>query len=298
MPSGVVPPAGERVVDLSVVIAAHNEEDHIGSQLTALSRQEWPGHSWEFIVVDNGSTDGTAQVVRSFMRCMPELSLIEARDRQGAAFARNSGAKAGRGRFLAFCDADDVVGQTWLRALGEALEEYEVVTGPLEVTTLNPPWLAATRGNRSPTLDTPRFHGLFAVVPAGNFGVRRSTWDRIGGFDEHATLEDFWLSYRVWLGGIEVRIEPDALVHYRFRADARSLWQQGFAYGRGRVEMSVELRKQGYHPSRLAGWRSWATLILKLPTLVSREGRLAWLWVAANRLGHLAGSIHARSIYV
>ena len=46
-------------MDLAVIIPARNEEDRLGAQLDALIAQEWPGQ-WEIVVVDNGSTDGTA----------------------------------------------------------------------------------------------------------------------------------------------------------------------------------------------------------------------------------------------
>jgi glycosyltransferase involved in cell wall biosynthesis len=78
----------------------------IETQLEALSHQQWHG-GWEAIVADNGSTDGTQDVVARFHGRLPGLRLIDALARRGAAHARNAAVvKEASGEGLAFCDAD------------------------------------------------------------------------------------------------------------------------------------------------------------------------------------------------
>ena len=284
--------------DLSVVIAAHNEERRIGDQLSALAEQDWPDHSWEVIVVDNSSTDRTIAVAKSFADRLPQLRVIPANDRAGAAYARNAGVAAARSDQIAMCDADDIVGAGWIAAIGGALERHELVTGVLDVDRLNPAWLADSRGRRgehSPGL----FHGYFPVASAGNLGLNRAVWESIGGFSEHLRgAEDIHFSMEAWRRRVKVHIEPKALLYYRFRDDASSLWRQGRSYGDGRATVCKAMRQYGYSPRRLAGWRSWLWLVARLPSLRSREGRLVWLWVAASRLGQLEGSIRNRSLFI
>ncbi|MFA7097562.1 MAG: glycosyltransferase, partial [Gammaproteobacteria bacterium] len=68
--------AGEPV-KLSVIIPCLNAERTIGEQLAALAGQRWP-ERWEVIVADNGSTDGTLAVVRSFADRLPGLRVVDA----------------------------------------------------------------------------------------------------------------------------------------------------------------------------------------------------------------------------
>src|SRR4051812_37521166 len=117
-------PVGRCPVDLSVVIAARDAESTLGEQLRALEAQEWDG-TWEVLVVDNGSTDGTVDVVRRAATGWPALRLVPATNGVGPAYARNVGARAAAGRSLAFCDADDVVAPGWVVAVGAALRREE-----------------------------------------------------------------------------------------------------------------------------------------------------------------------------
>ncbi|HEU6446740.1 MAG TPA: oligosaccharide flippase family protein, partial [Gaiellaceae bacterium] len=82
-------PAGEEPVELSVVIPARNAAGTIGDQLESLARPRFH-RPWEVVVVDNGSTDGTADVARSYAGRV-RLRVVNASDRPGIAYARNRG---------------------------------------------------------------------------------------------------------------------------------------------------------------------------------------------------------------
>lgn len=283
-------------MDLSVIICAHNEEKHLPAQLDALLHQEWSGE-WELIVVDNRSTDDTASIVERLATVHPRLRLVAADDRPSKAYAMDVGVKTALAEHLAFCDGDDVVAPGWVRAIAAGLERHEVVTGPHELDLLNPPWLAGSRG-WSAEEPTGSFYELFPAIRGANWGTRRSVWDRVGGVPEDfAAVEDFAFSLRCWLEGIAIVGLPDAVVHYRYRDNARALWKQGFAYGAYRPRIARLLVEAGRpRPPRFAGWKTWALLLIKIPTLATAEGRAVWVWIAANRAGHLAGSMRERTI--
>jgi GT2 family glycosyltransferase len=181
--------------------------------------------------------------------------------------------------------------------MAEGLREHEVVTGPHELDLLNPPWLANSRG-RSIEAPVGTFFGIFPCIRGAGWGTRRTTWDRLGGMrEDYRAGEDLELSLRCWLAGIPIVGLPDAVVHYRYRQTARALWRQGFAYGSNRPRIARQLVDAGKpRPPRLAGLRSWLLLVLRLPTLVTRPGRAAWVWIAANRLGQVSGSIRERIV--
>lgn len=288
-------------MELCVVIPARNEEVRIREQLDALLDQDWPGQ-WEIVVVDNGSTDATADVVRDYVSRDSRVRYLSATEKADQSYAANRGVEATAADAVVFCDADDVVGQGWLAAMANGLSEHRVVTGPNLLDRLNPPWLAGSRG-RSVELPVGTFFGIFPLVRGNNYGVKREVWSITGplaeDFSKHGVLADQEFSLRCWLHGIEIVGLPEAGVHYRYRPDARSLWRQGFAYGSYRPLIAKLLRDAGKPgPPKFAGWKSWLTLIVRLPTVVKPTGRAQWLWIAGNRVGHVVGSIRFRILMV
>jgi glycosyltransferase involved in cell wall biosynthesis len=87
-----------------VVIPIRNGEAYLDAQLAALAAQAYDG-AWEVIAVDNGCTDRSIEIVESWREGLPALVVADARDRRGLNYARNRGAAAATGDFLAFCDA-------------------------------------------------------------------------------------------------------------------------------------------------------------------------------------------------
>ena len=284
---------------VSVIVPCRDAADAVDAQLDALLDQP-DAPPFEIVVVDNGSRDATAQVVSWRADRDPRIRLVAAADGRGANYARNRGVTAARAEHLAFCDADDVVGPHWIAAIARALEEHECVTGPLDTATLNPEWLVRTRGELA--MDGPRRHlGVVPVVPGGNMGIRRATLAAIGGFrdDLDTAGEDVELSLRLLRGGIAIRFEPDAVVAYRYRSDARALFRQGRAYGRAKPWLCELVRRAGLTtPSRFGGWKSWLLVVAWLPRLRTREGRASWCWVAGSRLGQLEGCVSHRTVWL
>ena len=283
-------------MDISVVIPARNEELRLGAQLDGLLTQQFEG-DWEIIVVDNGSTDGTAALVNRYALDNPRLRVIEARGRADQSFAANTGVAATSADAVIFCDGDDVVMPGWLEAMARGLEQHEVVTGPNELDRLNPPWLADSRG-RTGDEGFASFAGIFPLVQGNNYGVRREVWAKVGPLKEgYFPVADQEFSLRCWLHGVDVGFASEARVHYRYRSTARQLWCQGWAYGSHRPMIAGLLRENGKPgPPPFAGWKSWVMLIVRIPTMVTRGGRARWLWIAGNRLGQVAGSIKYRTL--
>lgn len=298
MTPGQEPREPEDAVELSIVIPARNEGDQLGEQLAALAAQRWGDRRWEVLVVDNMSTDATVDVARRYADQLPRLRIVTAAARPSLAYARNVDIAAAQADHIAICDADDVVADGWVAAMGRALEQHELVSGVLEVDRLNPKWLADSRGRRDPGASG-LFHGHFPIASGGNLGLRRDVWERLGGFAEHVPgAEDIHFSMEAWRRGVKLHVEPAATLHYRFRDDLGSLWRQGRRYGAGRATVCKELRRAGFSTKRLAGWRSWLWVLLHVLDVRRREGRMRWAWVAANRIGQLEGSIRTRSLHI
>jgi glycosyltransferase involved in cell wall biosynthesis len=283
-------------LELSVIIPCHNEAATLPAQLDALVSQDWDG-DWDVIVVDNRSTDSTAEVARHYADRSVPVRVVTAGDRAGIAYARNSGARATDARSIAFCDGDDIVLPGWVAAMGEALRDHALVTGTLDGERLNEPWLARTR-----PMDAQDRLPLFGRIPfarGNNAAMHRSVWAELGGYDEDFDgLEDIEFSVRAAGAGYRPSLVPHARVAYRFRRGLRDTWRQGLYYGRGRPSIAAQAEALGLPaPGRYAGLRSWAWLAARSPRLVTRTGRHAWVFTLAVRSGVVLGAVKTRRLF-
>lgn len=282
---------------LSVVIAARDAESTIRDQLLALTAQPWPAGG-EIIVADNGSTDSTAAIVLTESERIAEgssvsISLVDCHEAPGAGHARNAGVNASTYSHIAFCDADDIVANGWVTAMTSALDSHVAVGGRLDLDRLNPKWVVQSRGSRLAADELPTFDGIFPVLSSCNFGIRRSTFLDVGGFDvTYLRGQDAELSLRLYERGIDAHFAPDAVVNYRLRTTLRSVFGQALGWG----EANYRLRSRIGRPSRLgSSLRSWAWLATHIHHLGDRTRRARWIYIAGIRVGLLRGAIMRRT---
>lgn len=274
------------MTDLAIIVPCHNEAGTVGEQLTALTGQSWSG-TWEVVIVDNNSTDGTCDVAQQFADT-GRVRVVAANQGSGVAYARNVGVAATDATAVAFCDGDDVVQPGWVATMGEALASNAWVTGAVNVDLLNPPWLAASRPTSA---GLPRF-GEIAFARGNNCGMQRGLFVELGGFaEDFVGLEDIEFSLRAVAAGHSPVFVADAQVAYRYRPQLKQVWRQALFYGRGRPELVRQARRLGLAaPGRSAALKSWAWLGVNAPKLGSKGGRAAWVWVLGNRIGSLSGT--------
>jgi glycosyltransferase involved in cell wall biosynthesis len=274
-----------------------NGEAHIADQLAALAGQTYPGE-WELVVVDNGCRDRSMQIVGEWTPKLPPLTIADARARRGLNHARNAGAAAAKGDFLAFCDADDVATPGWLEAMALSAADADIVGGRLEWETLNDPVVRSWRPQAPMTdLVVDIDHGFLQYAPGGNMGV----WTRVArqvGWDERFKFgsSDHGFAWNAQLAGYRIVFAPDALMQQRFRSTIWAMARQHYRYGRSGSQLQRAFRHAGLErPDNRKALREWRWLAVSLPHVWgSREARGRWVRVASVRLGRLSGSVRAR----
>ena len=111
---------------LSVILPTYNRAASLRHAIAALLRQDAPARSYEVVVVDNNSSDGTAALLASIH---DERVTTVFEPRQGLSFARNAGVAAARGGILAFTDDDVEVAPDWVSTIVATLEARPDVDG-------------------------------------------------------------------------------------------------------------------------------------------------------------------------
>ncbi|MEV6067883.1 glycosyltransferase family 2 protein [Nocardia sp. NPDC052001] len=168
-----MPDGNRSPIVLSVVIPALNEEKSILATLDRLVGQDAVD---EIIVVDNGSTDETRDLVEKYIVTSPKVRLVD-EPRRGLPFARNTGFDAARGEFIGRTDADTLVFPNWGETIRTYLADNPEVGAVTGITTYHDSpvgfllrlgyWIQDRRGalgNRVGNLHGP------------NMGIRRTAW--------------------------------------------------------------------------------------------------------------------------
>ncbi len=196
----------------SIIIPTLNGASRIGNCLDSLVKQT-AGRNVEILVVDDGSTDNTANVVRGYssVRLIPQANA-------GPASARNRGALEAQGKILLFTDDDCVPMPDWLEAMLGPFKDPDVV-GAKGVYRTHQKSLAA----RFVQIEYEDKYRLMAGLPSIDFidtysaGFRRDRFLEMTGYDTSfpvACAEDIELSYRMSARGWKMKFVPAAIVYH------------------------------------------------------------------------------------
>ena len=281
-----------------MLVPVRNGMPHLLAQLDALSRQTYQGR-WEIVLSDNGSTDDS---VRAAVARVP-LRVVDSREAVGRAGALAVAARAARGEYLLFCDADDVVADDWVERMTAALDRWPAVGGYLDERSLNPPSVLAWRPPATPG-ELPCPFGLMPAPIGANCGVRRHAYEEVGGFDlsfRGAAAEETDLFWRLQLAGYPLGYAPDAVVAYRHRADLRSFLRQWRGYGRGRAHLVARYQALGLLPEE--SWQDVVKTSLWLAAhtvdcVRGRARRVTYLRILAHVAGQVEGSRESGVLHI
>jgi glycosyltransferase involved in cell wall biosynthesis len=273
---------------LSVIIPAYNAERHLGKQLERFAGQSFRG-GWEVLVSDNGSTDSTRAAAERFRGRIPGLRVVDSSARKGSAAARNIAAAEAAGDFLLFADADDLVSDRWVGAYAAALVSADFCTGPFTMFEDDD----AVPDLSGDVLGPMRLYMGWKPAALGcNFAMRRSVYERLGGFDEsfvHA--QDLELSWRAQVAGVTLTWVPGARVAKRQRDSFRAKFRQHRGFGVADIMLVRRFGEHGLVEPQALTLRKLAWSILHLPSLLSPRGRLEWAAVAGRTVGRARATL-------
>ena len=293
---------------MTVVVPVRNGEEMIEDCIESLLALDYPSDDREILVVDNGSTDRTAEIIRSH----PVRYVHE--PRTGVSNARNRGIAEGNGEVFAFIDGDCIADPSWLTELTRPFADPEVGCVAGELQHLPGDTLAERQSTR--ILGAWQRYAVNSNPPyaiTANAAYRASVFEEIGPFDPRMPrAQDVELGLRFSeRSTLNLDYSERAIVHHRHRSTQRAFFRQqlGWAYGAGLVASKYHaLDGRPSPPPRLkdVGYALrgiWLILGLRLrprPAIEYRREFLedAWFglmrqvgWYLGARAGMLRGAL-------
>jgi GT2 family glycosyltransferase len=250
---------------VSVVVCTYNGARTLRDCLEGLARLAYP--DYEVIVVDDGSTDATATIARTY-----DCRLIRTQQR-GLASARNTGLAAATGEIVAYIDDDAYPDQHWLTYLAAAFlsTSHAGVGGPNIAPSGDGPiaeCVAHAPGGPVHVLVTDR---EAEHIPGCNMAFRKACLEVIGGFDPQFRTagDDVDVCWRLQERGWTLGFHPTAMVWHHRRNSIRAYWRQQIGYGRAEAMLERKWpekyngpghvrwagRMYGSGLTRMLGWR-------------------------------------------
>lgn len=246
----------EPIENISVIIVNHNRKDLLRNCLHSLLQQH--GIAFEIVVVDNGSQDGSAEMIkREFPGCSIPIQVIRNEDNRGFCAANNQGIAKARGEFLALLNNDAEAEPGWLATLRQAFQQPDVGMAASKILVYDDPsridkvghviYLdGQNRGRGFGETDHGQYDRIEEVLwPDGCAAMyRRAMIEEIGGFDEDffAYADDAELGLRARIAGWRCLYMPGAVVRHHRGATLgkQSLWRMELIE-RNRVLLAAKL---------------------------------------------------------
>lgn len=247
---------------VSVLVPAHNEAKVIAQTVEALLRFDYPADRYEIIVVNDNSSDASAQILAKIQSNHPQrrLQIINTDAKTGAkgkSNALNIGFAKAAGEYIAVYDADNTPEREALKylvaeivnddTLGAVIGKFRtrnrntnMLTRFINIETIAFQWMAqAGRWNLM----------KLCTIPGTNFVIRRKILEDIGGWDVKAVAEDTEISYRIYLMGYRIKLVPRA-VTWEQEPQTLSVWfRQRLRWVRGNIYVLIKNFHLVFKPS-------------------------------------------------
>jgi GT2 family glycosyltransferase len=218
--------------DITIIIPNLNGKGHLDRCFTSLRDLDFDHQRLDYILVDNGSSDGSIEYVRYRF---PHVRIIANAQNLGFSVACNLGAKAAQGKILVFLNNDMRVEKDWLEPLVDTVESGEADCA----TSLILSWdgkvvnfggaganfhgIGFQEGINDPNLDNYRKRKDVLFACGGSLAIRKEVFLESGGFDEDffAYFEDVDFGWRLWVLGHRIVFVPESVAYHHHSATSK-----------------------------------------------------------------------------
>ena len=252
-------PDGQNLL-ISIIVCTRNRADRLKVCLEHLAKLDFPRESVEVVVVDNGSTDPTEEVIRGFADSAPFSVLSVYQAVPGLTRSRNIGARHAKAEILVFVDDDCYVAPDYLRQTMAVYKEHDITFfgGKILLYDSKDYPITFRDSDMVQRIEPFCFVGP-GLIQGANMSARRAALEQIGGFDRHLgpggrfCCEDMDFAARLADAGFAGGYFPAPLVyhhHGRRAGPAVEQLKRSYAHGSGAHFAKSWLRHRG-HPRYL-----------------------------------------------
>ena len=276
--------------NVSVIIPVYNAERTIKNCLNSVVSLNYPKKYFEIIIVNNNSTDKTADILHEFQ---DSIKVLDEKQR-GASAARNRGITASKFDLIAFTDSDCIVDVNWLSEIISPLDKDNVGVAGGRILAWNPVNYIEKYGEiiHDHEKSINYFKPQYAITM--NWASRKSVLLDAGLFNISLTrCQDVDMSFKIIQSGYDIIYNPDALVYHRNEKTLTGLLNEGYIHGLWSVKLIMEhkefLGNFGYKRFNINGYRR---LFKSLNSYLRGENSEYYLCDFLFNLGKKFGKIH------
>ena len=224
----------------SVIVPVYNRPNEVDELLDSLSKQTYK--DFETIIVEDGSSIKCDEIVQKYSQSIDVKYFYK--DNSGPGQTRNYGSEKSTGEYLIILDSDVILPPTYLETVYQELQSSpcDAFGGPDRAHESFSPVQKAISYAMTSFFTTGGIRGgkkkMDKFYPRSfNLGIRKSTFDALGGFSNMRFGEDIDLSIRIFDGGYSCRLFPDSWVYHKRRTDFKKFFKQVHNSGIARINL-------------------------------------------------------------
>jgi glycosyltransferase involved in cell wall biosynthesis len=273
-------------MDISIIVPTYNRKIFLENCLKSLFNQTYPKNQYEIIVVDDGSTDGTREMIKE-LKTDSNLRYFY-QENQGPAAARNLGIKNAKGKIIAFIDSDCVADKDWLVNLIKGFNKNKKIAGVGgQIKALNPQNLIEKYSEMFMYNHKELIEEIKSEPPhlgTANCAYWIKLVKKIGLFDPLFRCgEDVDLSWRLYFVGYRFLYEPKAILFHLMPKTANELLRKCFIYGCAKTELlnkfRDELKEFNKYQNKERGLSTWLKRLFVYEQILAKRHRKKLLYL-------------------
>ncbi len=230
---------------ISIITPTYNRADELVHLYESLKKQTVDLKLFEFIISDDGSTDITQSMVEEWQFNSPFKIKFISQKNQGPGAARNHGLDIAEGELILFIDSDCEAHPDWIQTIYEeylndsfdacggpdgSKDDFTILQKAIDFAMTSFITTGGMRGHSEKMMAKffPRTH---------NMGIKRSIYEKVGGFGDLRHGQDIELSNRIRKSGARIKFLINAVVYHRRRTSIKQFFKQVFNWGVARINL-------------------------------------------------------------
>lgn len=216
---------------VDVIVPTYNRVDKLRECLDSLLEQDYPPSNYSIIVVDDGSSDGTKELLDQYSRANENMTYFTQKNK-GSYSARNLGISNSQGEIVCLLDDDCVAEKDWIMSHVKGYTSPDIGGVGGKIIGYSPRTQIEKYVEKNKLFDQENMMKIFLVT--ANASYRRKVFEQIGGFDDNfRSGGDADMGIRTLHAGFKLVYGPDAVVNHKHRSTLRQLLRQHYIYGKG-----------------------------------------------------------------